>query len=94
MQIELEVRTKETIEVDFPYYYEQYLDSEYSTSTIYGKIEPNCHTTIRLSGNNVEIEIKNQNAGTLGCYFTDEYASDEKSFAKALERAKQIVDRI
>ena len=97
MQIEItrQVNHKETISVNFPYYYTQYLDNEYSTSVIYGKIEPERHTIIHLTRRNgVEVEIEHRGAGTLGCYFTDEYVSDEDTFAKALEQAKQIVNGI
>lgn len=99
MQLEITTtkRVKETIEVEFPYYYKQDLtDYDYEdTCVLYGRKTESEDLTIRekIRYNNTtiyEIEKEEMNHS----YFGKEYKSTEKEFEEAKDRAKNFINNL
>lgn len=78
---------KEIIEVDFPYYYEHDLWSEYGDTVIYGKIMPEYEITIKedkTCWGSESFEITKQKRND--CYFDKKYKSSQATFEDAKKR--------
>lgn len=98
MKIEIvrNVQTVETIEVEFPYYYEHDLMLDHADVVIYGKIEENVHTCIE--------ENKNYHSGeltyalkvesfrkSLSEYFEQDYASTKEEYESVKNRCVEFL---
>jgi len=80
----------EFIEVDLPYYYKHDLMEDHADIVIWGKIEDDKHTSIKIQENyrtgGIELEYKTEelsNLSSLYCYFGEEYKSNESQYLKA-----------
>ena len=88
VEVTRDTKVKETIDVEFPYYYINYC----GYGTFYGKIEENKHTQIyiyndwREGADSYSLEIEPKKASTMGCYFTDENKSTESEYLSAKEK--------
>jgi len=87
LEITRKVEQRETIEIEFPYYYKHDLMGDESDSVIYGKIEERKCTAIQLSYRRDEkeysIEVEERSASAFACYMTDEYKSTEAEYLAA-----------
>jgi len=88
LEIPRKIEQKETIEIEFPYYYKNDLLLDDVDSVIYGKIEEKRHTTIQVrnnyqGGRSFELEVEARGAASVACYMTDEYKSDEGEYLAA-----------
>jgi hypothetical protein len=94
LEVMRDVKQKETIEIEFPYYYKHDLMMDDSDSVIYGKVEERRQTTIHLSYDyrskerSFELEINDIHAAALACYMTDEHKSSEAEYLAA--KAKML----
>lgn len=88
LQIIKRVEQRQTIEIEFPYYYKNDLLLDESDCVIYGKIEENQHSAITIQGCyqggiRFELETEKKGAASLACYMTDEYKSNETEYLAA-----------
>ena len=92
LEITREIKQKEIIDIEFPYYY----TSEWGRDLVdvygkaYGKIEENKCTLITetkcVAGISYEIEIDDRHASCFGCYMTEYYKSSEEEYLAAKGR--------
>jgi hypothetical protein len=87
-------RVKETIDVDFPYYYKQDLCSDYSDTVIYGKIMGEFEVTIKEDESyNGKISYEIEKCFRSDYYFTDEYKSSKEEFEAVKIRALEFLNK-
>lgn len=94
MKIEITTtkRIKEIIDIDFPYYYEHDLMTDYGDNVIYGKILPEYEITIQekdLYDDKKSYEIEKRLPSN--CYFTQEYKSSKEEFEAVKLRALKFL---
>lgn len=89
LEITRNIEHKETIEIEFPYYYKHDLMLDDADSVIYGKIEEKRQTTIhvgydyRSKERSFELEMQDIPAAVLSCYMTDKHKSSEYEYLDA-----------
>ncbi len=85
LEITRKIETKETIEIELPYYYKHDLMLDSDDSVIYGKVEEKKHTAIHVSrwGKCFDLEVEERNAASFACYMTDEYKGCEAEYLAA-----------
>lgn len=88
LEITRKIKQRETIEIEFPYYYKHDLLPDDADSVIYGKIEEKQCTTIHVrndyrGGMSFELEVEKRGAASVACYMTDEYKSNETEYLAA-----------
>lgn len=102
VEITKTVKKIEEIDIELPYYYKHDLESEYSDSVIYGKIELNSSSSIQETEDRYGekcYEIKKEeysyikNSG-LASYFNEEYKSNKKEFEDVKLRCLSFFDKI
>jgi hypothetical protein len=95
VEITRTVKTKETIEIELPYFYKYDLMLDQCDSVVYGKITENDHRTIRITyqGRNVMVEVEGRRTDwrQIECYLTDEHKSNAREYAKAKAIAAEEV---
>ena len=86
------VEVSETIDIDFPYYYEHDLDD----AVIYGKIEENKNSSIMLNfdKSRFEIGIDHEPAKRVSCYFAKKYKGTEKDFLMAKQELLSKIETL
>lgn len=104
MKVEIKIQRSEviTIDVELPYYYEQNIDTDYSDTAIYGRIEEKNHVSIKedtdmYGKKSFEIEVSEHNsikATGLGCYFNPKYSSNQNAFDSARLRVLKLLSEI
>jgi hypothetical protein len=90
MKVEVvrDVKVKEIVDIEFPYYYIDYCEH----GIFYGKIEENKHTQIYITDDwrdnekSYTLEIEPAKASTMGYYFNKEDKSTEAEFLSAKEK--------
>ncbi len=99
MEVEITevVRKKRVVDVPRPYYYQQCLDSEYThghTCTLYGKIDGDDHTTIRLEAmdgyRGATVTHEQTNWDDDSCYLQSEFRSSAAAYRTARLQAELI----
>lgn len=91
LEITRTIQQKETISIEFPYYYKYDPLLDEVDWVTYGKIEENLHTSIQVRNDyrhnspSFEFEIEDTPAARLSDWMTDEYASTEAEFLAAKE---------
>ena len=90
VEITRTISQRETIDVEFPYYYKSDMLLDDSDYIIYGKIEPMLHTKIHVINNyrdkrfDFQLEHAKPNFAQLGCYLVDGgYESNEAEYLAA-----------
>ena len=89
IEITINIKKKEVIDVELPYYYKQDLFLDDGYSIIYGKIEEDKCTAIQISksfrGNSstYELEVEVAKPASSSCYFDDKYKSSETEYLEA-----------
>lgn len=92
LEITRNVEQRETIEIQFPYYYKHDLMFDDVDSVIYGKAEEQRNTKIHVTygysnkERRFELEIEEKPAATVACYMTDEHSSNEAEYRAAKEK--------
>lgn len=95
-------RTKEILEevdVELPYYYKHDLMIDHTDIVIYGKIEADKITTIKIDthpgrSDSCEIEVTKESFAdrfNSHCYLAKEYVSNEQEYQQALDKLKLMV---
>lgn len=83
------IRTTETVDVEFPFYYKNDMLLDNCDYIIYGKIEQMLHTKIHVVNNHrdkrfdFQLEHEKPNFHSIGCYFEVDYASSEAEYLDA-----------
>lgn len=90
MQIEIteSVKTKKTIDIEFPYYYSHDCSGDSYSSVWYGKIDGNrvfkVNHTESYRDNDIGYEFEIEDfSSSFHCYFKEEYRSTEEEFLAA-----------
>lgn len=91
LEVTRTTQQKETIEIEFPYYYKHNLMLDESDSIIYGKIEEKKCTSIQISYSyrdhetsfKLEIQTGPCVLSDNNCYMTDKYKSTEAEYLEA-----------
>jgi hypothetical protein len=104
--MEVKISKKEhvikTIDIEFPYYFEDDFSDDYDESGLYGKMEEESHDIIHICyscGEVEEIIVKrvfhNLSQNPKLCeYFEDRYKSTKENYDRVLKRAKEFLDTI
>lgn len=104
--MEVKISKKEhvikTIDIEFPYYFEDDFSDEYDESGLYGKMEEERHTIIHIEHSCGEVKeiiversshVLSQNSKLCG-YFMDQYKSTKENYERARKQAKEFIDTI
>lgn len=87
LKITKQIEQTEVVDIELPYYYKHDLLLDYADVVIYGKIEENKCTHIKIDRGRDELvfELSTQSkpAAQYGCYITDEYKSSEAEYLAA-----------
>ena len=97
VEITKKVEVRETVDIEFPYYFRHDLSNDLSDSVIFGKIEERCITTIHITTQSdvtsVEVERSDQYFKYSSCYFDPQYKSSATAYAEAKIQAMRILDK-
>ena len=91
------IKTKETVDVTFPYYYKHDLMLDEGDFVIYGKIDEKEHVSIKISVSyrsdvrGVEVEKQTTNWHSVSCYLEDEYRSNVGEYEQAKSQAMEAI---
>lgn len=97
LEVVRNIKVKETINVEFPYYYKQDLYQENCDSIIYGKIEENKHTSIQVTEYYISkeceftLKIENHPATYYSEFMVNDYKSNPIRFIKAKHKMLKAV---
>jgi hypothetical protein len=82
---------KETIDVEFPYYYKHDLMSDYGENVIYGKItEDYAYTIQEIENYDGKLAFELEKDTWDGSYFKEEYKSTKEEYEDAKRRALEF----
>lgn len=99
IEIEKSVSVKETIDVEFPYYFKHDVSSDHCNSVIFGKIELNRTVTLQKNHSYVctddswELNVEGCNAWRMGRYFAADCRSEEWEFLEALGEFREFMGK-
>lgn len=101
MQIEIfkTIHQKETINVEFPYYYVHDVGGDDYDSVIHGKIEKDSCVTIHINRHyrrdeaSCKIEISKRGSN-FDCYFDNKYKSSGKEFLDAKKKLFEFIEEM
>ena len=100
LEVIRKIEKKETIDIEFPYYYKHDLFSDVSNAVIYGKIKENLHSSIMVcerydnQATEFELTIEERGAASLACYMEKEYSSNEREYLAAKSYMLEAIGNI